>query len=99
MKFSNCLAGQFLISDHHNSHQQVSLPPLKRSAYQASEGTVLPNFFFFIFPDALGTSFSFIAHWLQLRQITLISDFLTLRQINFVKSVSFLAFVISLGKN
>lgn len=91
--------GQFLISDHHNSHQKVSSPPLKRSAYQASEGTVLPSVWFLIFPDALGTSFSFIAHWLQLRQIRLISDLLTLRLITFVKSVSFLAFVIILGKN
>ena len=91
--------GQLLISDHHNSHQQVSSPPLKRSAYQASEGTVVPNLWFLIFPDALGTSFFFVGHWLQLRQIRLISDLLTLRQINSVKSVSFLVFVIILGKN
>lgn len=93
--------GQFLVSDdHHNSHQQVSSPPLKHSAnYQANERTVLPNLWFVISSDALGTSFSFIAHWLQLRQIRLISDLLTLRQINFVKSVSFLAFVKFLGKN
>lgn len=70
--------GQFLIRDHHNSRQQVSSPPLKRTAnYQANERTVLQNLWFLISSDAIGTSFSFIAYWLQLRQIRLISDLLT----------------------
>lgn len=78
MKFSNCLAGQFLISDHHNSHQQVSLPPLKRSAYQASEGTVLPNFFFFYLSRRPGHFFFF-----DCSLVAITSDHINFRFINF----------------